>query len=266
MNLIKRILITFWLVLSLAGIIASLYGIIQIWRIRPAVTSNINELLTDGINVLGSTDEAIQIINQALTNVASSLNDLESSTVLIKESINNTASMSTTFEVLLKEDFTVMAENTLIAIRSSEKSATVIDATLEALSKVPFFGIPYDPETSLSYALGEIANEMEDMPQILAELSSSMDSTATNLVSLESQITDVEDNLSDMQGTMDDALELTKEYRTYAKDAKSNLENLQNNASQWITNLSIALTIFCMILVSSLVGAIFQARILLKQS
>jgi methyl-accepting chemotaxis protein len=265
MNSVKRLLITLWLVLSLAGIVASLYGILQIWRIRPAATTNINELLTDGINVLGSTDEAILLISQALNNIDTSLNDLESSTVLIKESIHNTASMSSTFKVLLEEDFTVMAENTLIALRSSEKSATVIDATLEALSKVRFFGIPYDPETSLSFALGEIANEMEDMPEILGELSTSMDSTALNLTSLENQITDVEDNLLDMQSTMDDALDLTKEYRAYAQDAKSNLENLQNHAARWITNLSIALTIFCLILISSLLGAIFQAQILLKQ-
>jgi chromosome segregation ATPase len=266
MNVFKRILITAWLVISLAGIVASIYGIVQIWVLRPAVTETSTALLTDGVNVLGSTEEAIQIINQALNNIASSLNDLESSTVLIKESINNTADMSSTFKILLEEDFTVMAKNTLIALRSSEQSATVIDATLEALSKVPFFGIPYDPKTSLSFALGEIAAEMEDMPQILGQLSASMDSTASNLVSLKTQITDVEDNLSDMQVTMDEALDLTTDYRTYAKDAKANLETLQTNAGRWITNLSIALSIFCLILISSLIGAIIHARNLLKQS
>ncbi len=264
MNLMKRFIITFWLILSLFGIIASTYGIIQIWVIRPAVTKTTTELLSDGVNILGSTEETIQVINQALNNIANSLNNLESSTVLIKESINNTADMSSTFKVLLEEDFTVMAENTLIALRSSEKSASVIDATLEALSKVPFFGIPYDPETALSVALGKIATEMEDMPEILAELSTSMDSTATNLSSLETQITDVEENLSAMQVTMNDALDLTKDYRTYTQDAKTNLETLRSNASRWITNLSITLTIFCLILISSLVGSILQAQILLK--
>ncbi len=265
MNLIKRIFITLWLAVSLAGIAASLYGILQVWVMRPAVTQNTEELLTNGINVLGSTEEAIQVINGALQNVAASLNDLESSTVLIKESITNTAEMSTTFTMLLEEDFTVMAENTQIALRSSEKSATVIDATLEALSKVPFFGIPYDPKTSLSFALGEIANEMEDMPAILSELATSLESTTTNLTLLKTQITDVEDNLADMQTTMDDALDLTTDYRTYAKDAKANLQSLHDNASRWINNLSIALTIFGLILISSLVGAIIHASALLKR-
>lgn len=256
---LTRYLALLWLIVSLTSGIASMYFLIKAWNIKPMVVSTAVETLNSGINLIKSVEEGTLIVDNALENIGVSIKDLEGSTTLIKNTVHDTASMSASFNILLSEDFTVMTENTLVAIQSTEKSAAVIDGTLLALSRVPLLGVPYDPETSLSTALGNIAEEMEDMPEILNEISVSMESTSDNLYALETQIEDVSTSLDSMQETLDQAVILVGDYQQYAQDAQENLGLLIEKLDSFVKTLLWVLTVFVVVIMNGLIAAIVQS-------
>ncbi len=256
---ITRIIAIIWLIIALGGSVFSIFLIGKTWSLQSDLIDQGRTLIDQGINLIDSLDEGLEVINQALENINNSLEDLGDSTALIQETVHNTASMSGSFKVMLSEDFTVMTKNTLIAIQSTEKTAGVIDGTLYALSRVPLIGIPYNPETSLSSALGNIATEMEDMPEMLEELSVSMESTSENLYDLETEISDVSTSLDSMQETLGHAIVLVGDYQQYTQNAQTNLEQLSIKIGSYVNTALWIITLLILVMLNGAIAAILQA-------
>jgi len=264
MKLFRRIGAISIVVLSILGILFSLFSLVQVWKFREPVQNGLTSILnlTDGL--LSTAEDGLTIVDHTLETANTSLNKLEETTRTIALSIENTGKMAKSFAGLFKNDLKDTLLNTRLSVIAAKSSAKVIDTLLYGLSNIPFLGIKYEPPVPLNTALDDIAGSMDSLPNSMEEISTNLDSGQDNLSTLKDQVDGMSTSLKEIQTNLKDA-------RGVISDSQEKIDELQNWSSRLRKNLPVIMwtgTIFLTLLLLSLamaqMGSIAQAYEILR--
>jgi methyl-accepting chemotaxis protein len=264
MKFLRRFSAIFVIVLSLIGILFSLFSLYQVWRLREPVQRGITAVLDLSDGLLSTAEDGVTVVDSALESAITSLGKLEETTQTIAQSIEDTGKMANTFAGLFKNDLKDTLLNTRLSVIAAKSSAKVIDTLLYGLSNLPFLGIKYEPPLPLNESLEDIAGSMDGLPGSLDEISDNLDSSQSNIATLRDQVDSMTGSLQEIQTSL-------KEARAVIADSQAKIDELQGWSARLRNNLPyllwggvIFLTLMLLSLAMAQLGSMAQAYDVLR--
>jgi hypothetical protein len=261
MNMIlRRTLGLILALLAAAGLVASLYGLVQVWKLKQPVTDGILKGIELVDSTLKTTQDGLDIVESALTNTATTLASLETATLGMAQSVHDTGMMAGSFVDLFGESLPQTITNTQNSIATAQNSAVVIDNLLGGLSSIPFVSdsLNYSPELPLSAALGQISDSLAPLPASLRGISTDMETTSANLLELETRVAGIITSLAEVRGNLTEAQEVIDEYQADVTDLRDWLEENSQGVPGAVQTIAWVLTILIAALAVPQLGTLVQ--------
>lgn len=258
MKLFRKIIALLIILVAILSLAVSLFFIIQIWKYKPTATTHLVEALEATSATLDTSAQGLTVVNDTLSNASSSITTLAETTLTLADNVNKTSAMIDSFGVLFTVNLPTTITNTVNAISSAQQSAAVVDGVLLGLASVPFIGIEYDPEESLSSTLGNIAESLETLPSSIKDIGIDMETTGTSLVTLETNISSITDDVDAISKNMEDAQLVIEQYQEKVDQLNSTLQTSITMAPQWVTYGAWGLTFLIVWLMVAQLGLLLQ--------
>lgn len=259
MRIFRRFSAIFVIVLSIIGILFSLFSLYVVWKAREPVQNGITSVLnlTDGL--LSTADDGLTVVDNTLESASTSLGKLEETTKTIAQSIEDAGKLASNFAGLFKNDLTDTLLNTRLSVIAAKSSAKVIDTLLYGLSNIPFLGIKYEPPVPLNSALNDIAGSMDGLPGSLEEISTNLDSSQNSLTTLKDQVDGMATSLNEIQSSLTEAQEVVLDSQEKVDELQRGSARLRKNLPAIMWGGTIILTLLLLSLAMAQLGSLAQA-------
>lgn len=141
-------------------------------------------------------------------------------------------------------------ESATSSIRTAEQGAEVLDSAIRSfdafrtvLSGAPLIGgfveqpeQPYDPEKPLADSLGELASNLEDLPDMFTQMATDLDKADDNLDTIQASLNTMSESVSLIAGSLG-------EYETMVSQSQSSMDNLLGMLNNFQSNLTVILNV-----------------------
>lgn len=244
MLIARRVFAVFTLLVCLAGLVVSLFLAAQIWQARQPVLAAMQNSLEGQKALLNTSDQALVQAESTLKVLQGNLDALEAATLTLAQTAHDTGPMLESLTTLTDETLPQTLDSTQKSLVTAQTSALAVEVVLGAVTQIPFFpGGPYQPETPLNVALGQIANSLALMRPQLNELQTSLSKTQADLNALESDLVQIAVQIGYLQAELELVSPILKDYRLEISRILEDLDLLQNSLPGWVNGLA-ALLLF----------------------
>jgi len=254
----RRILGVLVMIAGILGLLLSLSGLVLVWVVKPTVANYTNNAIDTLNESVVTSQSVIEITRHALEATIDSMDAL--STIL-----NTTAATMEDTKLVLDEIDIIMAdtlpstlEATTDSLYTAQDAAQVLESTIQSLDAFRFLlsatplvggllgqpGESYNPEKPLSDSLGELASNLEGLPDTFVEMSVTLNSTDENLETIQDNLI----TMSDSAGLITSSL---SDYERMIIQSNASMENLtliltdfQNNLATILNGVVIVLSLF----------------------
>ncbi|HSM24057.1 MAG TPA: hypothetical protein VK856_04275 [Anaerolineaceae bacterium] len=258
MNFSRKVFGSILIGLSIIGLLISVFALVQVWRFRLPVATQIYDSLIFTEKVVETSISGLNVVDSSLTNIRTSLNSLEESTLLMAQSMEDTSNLISNFTVFFRTDLKQTLENTKLSVVAAQSSALIIDNLLYGMSRIPFLGIAYEPPKPLNEALKEIGETLNDMPESMDEISVNLTDNNKNLRSLKDGIDEISLSMASFQTDLLNAQNVINDYLTDLTAIKASVLNAQQKIFNWSIWAAILLSILIILIGVTQVAAITQ--------
>ena len=259
----KKVFGVVMILLSAIGFLLSIFFVVEIWRYRQPVTSQLESGLQVSSGILQTTDDGLVVINQVVKNVYTSTQTLNDATIVLGQAMTSTIQFMGTAGTLVGEDLVNTITNTQSALDSAQASAVVIDDVLTGLSKLPLVGITYQPTVPLNTALGNVSASLDPVQQSLKQFQGDLLATQTDMQQVGNQIMGLDNQILTINQNLAQAEITIADYRLQVSRLISSIDKAQSLLPTWITTAAWILTLFIVWLVLIQAGTLLQGIILI---
>ena len=274
MSTFRKILGILLVVAGILGLILAIAGLIFTWAVRPVVTQGLDTALTTLGGSIQTSQEAMIITEQALDGTINSISALETMLTSTATSVQDSKPLMAQISGFLSDQMPKTIQAASNSLRAAQRGAEVVDSAIQSfdsfknvLSGVPFIGgfIPQTPTTpppasgqALADSLGDVATELENLPQLFTDMSSNLNKADTNLTTVQTSLTTMANNVS----TITTSLEQYKAMITSSQSSMENLGdllfNIQTNLQNIINITALVVTLFLLWLMAAQVAILTQ--------
>jgi hypothetical protein len=235
-----RRLFGFLLVIAAAaGMIFSVFGLIEIWRYRPAVTQTVVDNLALFDQALNTTQDGLTVVGQVVQTTTVDVASLQTTTQALAQAIHDTNPMLDSLTSLTSKDFPAAIGATQTSLASAQSSALLIDNVLATLTSIPFSPVAaYQPEVPLHTALAQVSTSLDPLTPSLATISTSLADGKTNLGVVEVELNKISETTQGISAALGSAQTVIDEYQAVTAQLKTRVEDTQRVASAWITTIT----------------------------
>lgn len=212
---------------AILGMLFSLLGTAGVWIVRPSLTRSVASVLDLSNNTLVTTQSAIAVLSGSLDQAEQDLGLIQSSLETLSGSMEDISASLTTSGNLIGDNLSLTVTEVQVALVSAAASAEFIDDTLAFIAAIPLIGADYQPETSLHLSLGKVAENLEDVPDSLAALETTLVSAADSLEEFSADLAILSADLETALEDLGDAESILAEYDGILTEAISKVEPVQ---------------------------------------
>jgi uncharacterized phage infection (PIP) family protein YhgE len=258
MKFLRHILGIMVMIAGVLGLLLSLAGLVGIWVVKPAVTGYVNSTIVTLSDSVKTSQKVMQITGQALGATVDSVDALSAMLITTATSVEDSKPAFDQLNTFLGEKLPSTLTSATDSLKTAQQAAQVLDSTIKSLDSfrsvlgsAPLVGSfvqlpaePYNPEKPLADSLGEVASNLEGLPEMFTEMADSLDKADNNLV-------DVQTNLTTMSGSVTLISRSLNEYEAMVIQSQSSMENLvsmltniQSNLTAILNGVAIVLSVF----------------------
>lgn len=267
MTIIRRIIGVLLILAAIGGLIFSLVALSAIWNAQTAMTTGLQNTLNLLSQTLSTTSQGLVITQQSLQNSVELIGNLQATVETTAEAIGSTNPMVDEIARLMKDDLPTTIRAVQTSLRTAQQSAAAIDTVLGALKGIPLIGssIGYDPEVSLSDALGDVADSLEGLPDSFLAMQDNLKNTQSNLQTFEADLTVMADSVGQIQSSVAQYDQVIAGYQASLDQVLAQIEALSANLPNIVRILSIGLTAFLVWMAIAQLGLFTQGWELLTE-
>jgi hypothetical protein len=258
-NFIKKIIGIVLSLTAIVGIFFSIAALITLWTHRPAVNSIADENINALRQTLDTTQAGLFLAESSLESSITSITTLEATIAATAKSIDDTAPMIDTFASLAGEDLPATVSSAQLSLLAAQDSAEIIDGLLSALASIPF--VPrdlYNPPVPLHIALGQVYDSVENLPQALQTMETSLVSTGQNMEVIQADINLMATDIHEINLSMVEAQTVLNDYQDLVADLQTRLDRVDQNMDGWIQVTYGLLTFLLILLAVTQMGLLAQ--------
>lgn len=228
---------------AILGIIASVVGIIFVWRLAPDLTNRLVYTTSYVQKALDSTDELLLVANMTLTQAQDNVALIADATREVAATLTQTSTITSTVADAVGDEFIGVVENTQTALSAFETSAKIVDDTLAIISAIPFIKTKYSKETPLSSSVTGISESLDGLPKTLRGLQDNLDSTARSFIVLNDSVTSLAKSVDEIETSLQDATEVVTLYQELVNEAQVNTARVIVKLPAWVRWAAVGLTL-----------------------
>jgi hypothetical protein len=241
--MLRRLVGFVFIIAAVAGIIFSVFGLVQIWRYRPVVTQTVTDNLALFDQTLITTQQGLTIVGQVVQTTTVDVASLQTTTEALAQAIHDTNPMLDSLTRLTGTDFPAAVTATQTSLASAQSSALLIDNVLAALTSIPFSPVAaYKPNVPLHMALGQVSASLDALTPSLATINSSLADGKTNLSAVEVELNNISETTKGISDTLATAQTVIDQYQAVTAQLKLRVEATQLTAPGWMTTATWVLT------------------------
>lgn len=255
-----RRLAGFILVLAASiSMLITLFLLLQLWRIKPGITENLTESVDLISTTLVSTGDGLVIAADSLASAQDSVTSLGSTIDTLAESIEATGPMLVEIENLMGVELPATISSTQQSLAAAQESALIIESLLKAITSIPLFrGTPYDPEVPLYVSLGEVADNLGELPESLVLIEDSLKTTRGNLIVVKVELNLIERQVEAISTSLEDAGAVIAQYQHSVTSLQEEMTLVTNRLPGWMNTLAWLLTFVFAWLGAAQLGLLLQ--------
>ena len=224
-----------------------LYGLVQVWRLRPEVTTSLLTGLDTIDSTLKTTSAGLVTLDSALDNAKNMVNTLDNTTQALAGTLRDTRLMVAPITTLFSLDLPNTISSTQTSLASAQSSALLIDNIMTALTNIPLLSLgQYKPSIPLNVALGEVSSSLDNLSPSFSTIERSLKKTDLDLISLQVEITVIGDDIAQFKQNLVDAQEIVTQYQLLVESFQKQSETAHKVIPGWV---NIATWVVTMILI-----------------
>jgi len=241
--MLRKLIGFVFILAAAAGIIFSILGLIQVWRLRPIVTQTVSYNLNLFDETLATTQQGLTIVSQVVQTTTVDVASLQTTTHALAQTIHDTSPMLDSLTSLTGKDFPAAVSATQTSLASAQGSALLIDNVLSALTSIPFSPVAaYQPAVPLHTALAQVSASLDALTPSFAAINTSLADGKTNLSVVETELNNISDTTKGISDTLGSAQTVIAQYQGVTAQLKQSVEATQLVAPAWVTTVAWVLT------------------------
>jgi hypothetical protein len=218
-----------------AGFVFSVFGLIEIWRYRPAVTQSVSDTLKLFDQALSTTQDGLSMIDQTVQTTMADVASLKTTTLALAQAIHDTNPALDSLANLTRKDFPAAVSATQTSLASAQSSALLIDNVLGTLTSIPFLPVAvYKPDVPLHTALAQVSTNLNSLTPALAIITTSLVDGRNNLSAVEVELNKISETANGMNTQLGSAKVVIAQYKEVVAQLKLRVEATQQVVSTWI--------------------------------
>lgn len=268
MAIVRRVIGVLLILAAILGLIVSIGAMYVVWNAQDNITTSLQTTIDLLSQTLETTAQGLVVTQGALQNSVDLIGNLQSTVETTAEAINSTNPLLDEIGVLMAEKLPNTIRATQTSLETAQQSAATIDTVLRAMSGIPLIGpsIGYDPDVPLAEALGQVAQNLESIPDTFIAMQENLDNTQDNLQVFESDLTVMAESVGQIQSSVAQYNAVIGGYQASLDQLITRLEAISANLPNIVRMVSMGLTAFLVWMAIAQLGLITQGWELITES
>jgi hypothetical protein len=242
-----------------AGMLFSLFGIVQTWRVRPVLVNGLVYELDLLRATVDTTSVGLTTISDTLKTASGNVQVLQDTTAGLTQSLHEAQPMLDTLVRLLGHDLPNTITATQISLDSAAASALLIDNIMGSITNLPLLGLDkYAPEVPLHTALGNVSSNLGAITPGLTSLQANLAAVKVSMGNVEVEVAKMGGDVEQMVSNMEAARQVIAQYQQESELLLAQVESAKKNLPAWITSLAWFLTIALVWLFITQIGLLIK--------
>ena len=247
------------IIAAIIGLILSIGGIIGVWIAKDPLATGLANTLDMLQTTLQATSSGLKVAENALTMAVSDVTNMENTIQTASKTVGDTVPLIDSFSVLIADKLPGAISAVQTALTSAQTSANAIEGTLKILTAFPLLPMePYNPDTPLPDALGEVVTSLDPIPQSLIDMEESLTTSQGNLTSIATQVSTISKNVGELRTTLDGTKKVLGQYQTVLTTLEGQISVAQDNLEKFLNIGAWVVTIFLIWLGLAQIGLLTQ--------
>ncbi len=256
---ISRLIGGVFVVAAAAGMLFSLYGLVQIWRVQPVLVEGLTSELDLIHNTVSTTSLGLSAISDTFKTVSSNVEALQTTTLSLAQSIHGAQPMMDTLGKLVGQDLPNTINATQISLDSASASALLIDNVMGSITNLPLLGLEkYAPAVPLHTALGSVSGSLGKLTPALADMKTNLKLAQDNLGNIETEVLRMGSNIEQIKGNLENARQVIIQYQQESKVLLTQVESARKSLPGWTKSLALFLSLALIWLFITQIGLLFK--------
>lgn len=226
------------IIAAVAGMLFSLYGLVQVWRYKPALTDGLTSELEVIHATVATTSAGLYTVSDTMKTVAGNIQGLQDTTTGLVQSIHGAQPLLDTMVKLVGQDLPQTISSTQISLDSAATSAILIDNVMTSITNLPLLGLKkYAPAVPLHTALGDISTSLGNISPALNEIDLSLSAAKTNLGAIENGVTSMGGDIDLIKANLEGARLVIVQYQQENEILLNQVDSARQSLPSWINSL-----------------------------
>ena len=258
MNVMRRILGVLVMLAGILGLALSLAGLVLVWVAKPTVALYATTTI-DTLNAsIVTSENVMEITREALGATIDSVDALSAMLGTTAATLEDTKPVLDGIDTILATTLPSTLEHTTDSLYTAQEAARVLERTIQSLdtfrfllSAVPLVGDvvelpdePYNPEKPMADSLGQLASNLEGLPDTFVTMSADLSATDDKLVAIQENLVTMLESVGLISSSLGEYQEMLVQSKSSLDNLASILTNLQNNLPTILNGVAIVLSLF----------------------
>ncbi len=272
MNVMRRILGVLVMIAGILGLVLSLAGLVIVWVAKPTVAVYANTTI-DTLNESVITSQSVmEITGQALGATIDSVDALSTMLSTTAATVEDTKPVLDEIDIITAVTLPSTLEATTDSLYTAQEAAQVLESTIQSLDAFRFLlsaaplvgdfveqpGESYNPEKPLADSLGELASNLEGLPDTFVEMSVNLSAIDDNLETIQGNLITMSDSVGLISSSLSEYERMIIQSKSSMDDLTSILTDIQNNLPTILNGVVIVLSLFFIWLLAAQVVILSQ--------
>jgi len=278
MKVFRSFLGIFVMIAGVLGLLLSLAGLISVWVVKPTVVGYTSSTIDTLNGSIGTSQDVMRITAQALGATVESVDALSEMLFTTALTVEDTQPVLDELDLIMATTLPSTLKATTDSLYTAQEAAQVLESTIQSLDAFRFLlsGAPiigdfigeidesYNPEIPLADTLGELAANLEGLPDTFVTVSESLSDTDQNLASVQTNLVTMSTSIKVISSSLSEYEAMVIQSKSSMDEVISMLTNIQNNLSRILNWVAIVITIFFVWLLAAQVVILSQGWELVK--
>jgi uncharacterized protein YukE len=258
MKVFRRILGILVMIAGLLGLILSAAGLVGLWMVKPDVTSALGATISTLNNSLKTSQQVMQVTQQALGATVDSVDALSVMLSSTATSVQDTTPAVQKVNLIIGVNLPDTLRSATTSLESAQQAAAVLDSSIQslqafqtAMGSVPLVSAfvqqpsqPYNPDKPLAESLGDVADQLKNLPDMFVDLSQDLGKADDNLATIQSSLTTMSNSVKGISESLSEYQAMVTQSETSMTNLTQVLTNFQDNLTPLVNGAVWVLTLF----------------------
>lgn len=245
-------------IVAAVSLVIDAAGVVQIWVLREPVTQDAINTLDLLNSTLDTTSQGLGIAKTSLKSVTATIGALQGTVASAAATIDNASSSVSSLSSIVGQNLSGTINSALGTLEAVQNTTRMLDEFLASVSQLPFVNIGYNPDKPLSATVGELTDQLAQVPKSLGALETNLTASGNSLDKVGADAKTLADSLGQVQRDMEQLVSVIEQYEQQVKAFQGTVQNLRANIVTIVWGVVLFLTFILLWLAATMLMTLFK--------